>query len=44
VRQPEVYKLRMTVYDHYAPHVEGAARGTKLLASNVLELKVRPNS
>jgi RNA polymerase sigma factor (sigma-70 family) len=41
LRQPGIYKLRMTVYDTYAPHVEGAAEGTKLFESNVLEVKVR---
>lgn len=40
LRQPGTYKLRMTVYDNYAPHVEGAAPGTKLVESNELELKV----
>jgi hypothetical protein len=41
LRQPGTYKLRMTVYDKYAPHGEGAAEGTKWLESNELELKVR---
>ena len=41
LRQPGTYKLRMTVYDRYAPHVEGAPDGTKLFESNELELKVR---
>jgi RNA polymerase sigma factor (sigma-70 family) len=41
LRQPGTYKLRMTVYDRYAPHVAGAAAGTKWLESNELELKVR---
>lgn len=41
LRQPGTYKLRMTVYDTYAPHVEGAADGTKWLESNELELMVR---
>jgi RNA polymerase sigma factor (sigma-70 family) len=41
LRQPGSYKLRMTVYDKYAPHAEGATEGTKWLESNELELKVR---
>jgi hypothetical protein len=41
LRQPGIYKLRMTVYDKYAPHVEGAPGGTKWLESNELELTVR---
>jgi hypothetical protein len=41
LRQPGIYKLRMTVYDKYAPHVEGTKAGTRLLESNELELKVR---
>lgn len=31
----------MTVYDKYAPHVEGSVEGAKWLESNELELKVR---
>jgi RNA polymerase sigma factor (sigma-70 family) len=41
LRQPGIYKLRMTLYDKYAPHVEGSVEGTKWLESNELELKVR---
>jgi RNA polymerase sigma factor (sigma-70 family) len=41
LRQPGTYKLRMTVYDRYAPHVEGATKGTKLYESDELEVKVR---
>jgi RNA polymerase sigma factor (sigma-70 family) len=41
LRKPGTYKLRMTLYDKYAPHVEGAEEGTKWLESNELELKVR---
>jgi hypothetical protein len=41
LRQPGIYKLRMTVYDKYAPHVEGAKAETKWLESNELEFKVR---
>jgi hypothetical protein len=41
LRKPGIFKLRMTVYDQYAPHVKGAAEGTKLVESNELELKVR---
>ena len=43
LRRPGTYKLRMTLYDKYAPHVEGAPEGTKWLESNELELKVRAN-
>jgi len=41
LRQPGIYKLRMTVYDNYAPHAEGSIEGTKWLESNELDLKVR---
>src|SRR5262249_32087642 len=39
--QPGTYKLRMTVYDQYCPHCEGAADGAKLVESNELALQVR---
>src|SRR5262249_44951112 len=41
LRKPGIFKLRMTVYNQYAPHVQGAAEGTKLVESNELELEVR---
>jgi uncharacterized protein (TIGR03067 family) len=41
LRQPGTYKLRMTVYDKYAPHAEGSVAGTKWVESDELEIEVR---